>query len=224
VSPSATIIPGAVFEDIAASLPGGAETLSAALKKDDNFPEGARALLPDSARDRMTLLAPDTFAVPSGDNYADVLVLRASGKWWEQHRDALSADITSADIASLGILASIVQREALMDSDRPLIAGVMRNRLKIGMPLQVDATVVHAWKLGGVKKNSLSYADLEIESPFNTYMYKGLPPENIGVPGKESWDAALNPGDTDMLFYFARGDGFHIFTRTYREHLAAQEK
>jgi UPF0755 protein len=225
VSPSATIIPGATFEDIAASLPGGgAETLSAALTRDANFPEGARALLPDNEHERITLLAPETYAVSSGDKYADSLVSRASKKWWEQHKDALSDDVTSADIASLGILASIVQKEALMDSDRPLIAGVMRNRLRRDMPLQVDATVVHAWKLRGVKKNSLSYNDLKIESPFNTYLRKGLPPANIGVPGKESWDAALSPADTDMLFYFARDDGFHIFTRTYREHLASQEK
>jgi UPF0755 protein len=225
VSPSATIIPGAVFDDIAGSVPGGgAETLSAALRLDSNFPGDARALLPDSERDRITLLAPDTYAVPSGDKYADTLVSRASAKWWEQHGDALSGDVTSADIASLGVLASIVQKEALMDSDRQLIAGVMRNRLKLDMPLQIDATVVHAWKLRGVKKNSLTYNDLTVESPFNTYLHKGLPPENIGVPGKESWDAALNPADTDMLFYFARRDGFHIFTRTYQEHLAMQKK
>ena len=226
VSPSATIIPGANFEDIAGSLPGddGEDVLSAALRRDANFPEGARALLSDNERDRITLLAPETYAVSSGDKYADSLVSRASGKWWEQHGNALSDDITSADVASLGILASIVQKEALMDSDRPLIAGVMRNRLKRDMPLQVDATVVYAWKLQGVKKNSLSYNDLKIESPFNTYLRKGLPPENIGVPGKESWDAALNPADTDMMFYFAREDGFHVFTRTYQEHLAAQKK
>jgi UPF0755 protein len=224
MSLSATIIPGAVFEDIAASLPGdGVKTLSAALRRDANFPEGARPLLPDNERDRITLLAPETYAVPSGDKYADSLVSRASKKWWEQHRDALPGGIASADIASLGVLASIVQKEALMDYDRPLIAGVMRNRLRRDMPLQVDATVVHAWKLRGVKKNSLSYSDLDIDSPFNTYLRKGLPPENIGVPGKESWDAALNPADTDMMFYFARGDGFHTFTRTYREHLAAQK-
>ena len=225
MSPSATIIPGGTFEEIAGSLPGGgAESLSAALMRDANFPDGVRALLPSSERSRMTLLAPETYAVSSGDKYADSLVSRASGKWWEQHKGALSGDITSADIASLGILASIIQKEALMDSDRPLIAGVMRNRLKRDMPLQVDATVVHAWKLQGVKKNSLTYKDLEIESPFNTYLRKGLPPENIGVPGKESWDAALSPADTDMLCYFARDDGFHIFTRTYQEHLAAQKK
>jgi UPF0755 protein len=225
VSPSATIIPGATFEDIADSLPGGgAEVLSAALRRDANFPKGARGFLPADERDRITFLAPETYAVSSGDKYADSLVSRASGKWWEQHKDALSGDVTSADIASLGILASIVQKEALMDSDRPLIAGVMRNRLKLDMPLQVDATVVHAWKLRGVKKNSLSYDDLKIESPFNTYLRKGLPPENIGVPGKESWNAALRPADTEMMFYFAREDGFHIFTRTYQEHLAAQKK
>jgi UPF0755 protein len=226
VSPSATIIPGTTFEDIAASLPGGdgAKILSAALKRDANFPESARAFLPDRERDRITLLAPETYAVSSGDKYADSLVSRASEKWWEQHKDALSGDVTSADIVSLGILASIVQKEALMDYDRPLIAGVMRNRLKLDMPLQVDATVVHAWKLRGVKKNSLSYGDLKIESPFNTYLRKGLPPENIGVPGKESWDAALRPADTEMMFYFARGDGFHVFTRTYQEHLAEQKE
>jgi UPF0755 protein len=121
-------------------------------------------------------------------------------------------------------LASIIQKEALMDEDRPLIAGALRNRLKANMPLQVDATVVYAWKSLGVKKTSLTYNDLKIDSPFNTYLHKGLPPANIGAPGEGSWNAALRPADTEMMFYFAGPDGYHVFTRTYEEHLAAQKK
>ncbi|MDR1509851.1 MAG: endolytic transglycosylase MltG [Synergistaceae bacterium] len=223
--PRVTILPGALFEDISSPLgANGAELLAMALARDENFPEPMRGLLPEKDRDRMTLLAPETYAVISGDNRADRLVAAASGMWWKQHGALISDETTSADIASLGILASVVQKEALIDSDRPIIAGVFKNRLNIGMPLQSCATVVHAWRLRGVRISSVSYNDVKVDSPFNTYIHKGLPPENIGTPSEISWNAALRPEDTDMLFFFAREDGSHVFTRTYKEHLDAQKK
>ncbi|MDR1965497.1 MAG: endolytic transglycosylase MltG [Synergistaceae bacterium] len=224
--PSATILPGALFEEIAASFgrPDGEELLSGALEKSDNFPSGLRPLLPEDLKGRVVFLAPETYFLNPGDSCADELVSAASGMWWKRHGEMVPEGATSADISSLGILASIVQKEALVDSDRPIIAGVFNNRLKLGMPLQSCATVVHAWRLRGVKITSVSYNDVKVDSPFNTYERKGLPPENIGVPSESSWNAALRPDDTDMLFFFARGDGSHVFTRTYKDHLEAQKK
>jgi UPF0755 protein len=223
--PRVTLLPGALFGDVSAPLGAdGDKLLDSALALDDNFPAPMKNLLPEKIRDRIVLLAPETYAVTSGDNRADRLVSAASDMWWKRHGTLVSDETTGADISSLGILASVVQKEALIDTDRPIIAGVFKNRLAIGMPLQSCATVVHAWRLRGVKISTVSYDDVKVDSPFNTYIHKGLPPENIGLPSESSWNAALSPADTDMLFFFARGDGSHVFTRTYKEHLEAQKK
>ncbi|MDR3076289.1 MAG: endolytic transglycosylase MltG [Synergistaceae bacterium] len=224
--PSAIILPGATFDEIAGILgrSDGGELLESALGDDKNFPPEMKKLLPENGRDRIVLLAPETYAVVSGDKTAGRLVADASAMWWKQHGGMAPNGATGDDINSLGILASIVQKEALAYEDRPVIAGVFKNRLDRDMPLQSCATVVYAWRLMGVKKTSVSYNDVKVDSPFNTYVHKGLPPENIGVPGRDSWDAVLSPADTDMLFFFAKADGRHVFTRTYKEHLAAQKK
>lgn len=120
------------------------------------------------------------------------------------------------DINEVIILASIIEREALVSEDRPIISGVFQNRLDINMALQSCATVQYI--LGEVKP-VLSTADTQIESPYNTYIYTGLPPGPISSPGKESIDAALWPVETDYLFFLAKGDGSHVFSRTYDEHL-----
>lgn len=115
-------------------------------------------------------------------------------------------------------LASLVEREARVDSERPLIAGVIQNRLERGMRLQIDATVQYALPK---HKPRLTYEDLKVDSPYNTYLYAGLPPGPIASPGLPSLLAALRPARTDALFYVARPDGTHVFTRTYEEHLRA---
>jgi len=115
-------------------------------------------------------------------------------------------------------IASMIEREARVDKDRPLISSVIHNRLKRGMRLQVDATVLYA--LGGHKER-VTLEDLKVDSPFNTYRHQGLPPHPICNPGEASVRAALRPAKTDYLFYVARPDGSHKFTRTYAEHLKA---
>ncbi len=115
-------------------------------------------------------------------------------------------------------LASLVEEEAKLDSERALIAGVLKNRLERGMRLECDATVQYAL---GKHRQRLAYSDLQIDSPYNTYRYAGLPPGPISNPGLDCLRAALKPAQTEYLFYVARGDGSHIFSRTYQEHLAA---
>lgn len=118
-------------------------------------------------------------------------------------------------------LASLVEEEAKVDEERALIAGVLLNRLKKGMKLQCDATVQYALP---ERKARLTYEDLKIPSPYNTYLHQGLPPGPISNPGLPSLRAALQPAETQYLYYVARGDGTHIFSRTYQEHLAAIKK
>jgi UPF0755 protein len=114
------------------------------------------------------------------------------------------------------ILASLVEKEAVKESDRPLIASVLMNRLKINMPLQVDATIQF---LLGTPKPKLYNKDLQILSPYNTYLNRGLPPGPIANPGNASLQAALYPAKTDYIYYVAKKDGSHAFAKTYAEHL-----
>jgi len=114
------------------------------------------------------------------------------------------------------IKASIVEREAVKAEERPLIAGVFDNRLRIGMPLQSCATVQYI--LGEVKP-ILSIADTQIESPYNTYKYAGLPPGPISNPGHASLEAVLYPEETDYVYFVAKSDGSHAFAVTYNQHL-----
>ncbi|NDD27275.1 MAG: endolytic transglycosylase MltG [Proteobacteria bacterium] len=116
------------------------------------------------------------------------------------------------------VLASLIEAEAKVDKDRPLIAGVYLNRLRKQMRLECDATIIYAL---GTRK-VLSLADLKYESPYNTYLYEGLPPGPICNPGRKSIEAALHPKG-DFLYYVrddVKGDGSHVFGRTFAEHEA----
>ncbi|MGI6733138.1 MAG: endolytic transglycosylase MltG [Anaerovoracaceae bacterium] len=125
------------------------------------------------------------------------------------------------DLREVMILASIIEREAVVSEDRPVIAGVFYRRLEIGMPLQSCATVQY---ILGEQKPVLSIADTQIQSPYNTYIIKGLPPTPICSPGIESINAALWPEETDYLYFLAKGDGSHVFSVTYEEHLRNKAK
>ena len=116
-------------------------------------------------------------------------------------------------------VASMVAAEAVMPSERPRIAAVFYNRLKLGMMLQSDPTVMYAL---GIYRNRVFYSDLNVKSPYNTYRNKGLPPGPICSPGRAAFHAVLFPlPDSTELYFVARGDGTHIFSRSWEEHLAA---
>jgi UPF0755 protein len=119
------------------------------------------------------------------------------------------------------ILASIVEREAIFDEERPLIAAVYINRLRKNMLLEADPTVQYAL---GYWKKGLTYKDLETPSPYNTYYVGGLPPTPICSPGVKSVEAVLNPANIDALYFVADNTGKHIFNVKYDEHLKAKEK
>lgn len=118
------------------------------------------------------------------------------------------------------ILASIIELEAVRPDERAIISGVFHRRLKLGMKLGSDPTVEYALQRHQTA-TGLSFKDVKIDSPYNTYRYAGLPPAPIGNPGLASFNAAIHPAETPYLFFVAKGEGRHAFTRTYREHLAA---
>ncbi|WP_099188165.1 endolytic transglycosylase MltG [Tepidibacter mesophilus] len=113
-------------------------------------------------------------------------------------------------------LASIIEREARLDKERSVIAGVFYNRMNINMPLQSCATVQY---ILGHRKSNLSFDDIRIDSPYNTYKNSGLPPGPIASPGKKSIEAALYPQNVDYLYFVAKKDGSHSFSKTYNDHL-----
>lgn len=121
-------------------------------------------------------------------------------------------------------LASIVEKEAVVPTERPLIAGVFTNRLRQGITLGSDPTVEYGLGIQQTKEQPLTLAQVRTPSPYNTYLNPGLPPTPIASPGLASLQAALNPTPTDYLYFVARYDGTHIFSRTLAEHESAQKR
>jgi len=117
-------------------------------------------------------------------------------------------------------LASIIEKEVMVDREAPLVSAVFWNRLRIGMPLQSDPTVQFLMD----RPRKLYYGDLAIDSPYNTYKYRGLPPGPIASPGTVSIRAALQPSDDDYLYFVAKGDGTHAFSKTFAQHRAARNR
>jgi UPF0755 protein len=118
-------------------------------------------------------------------------------------------------------LASIIEKESVVDEERGIIAGVFTKRLEIGMPLQADPTVEYGLGIRQTADQPLTYAQVETPSPYNTYMNAGLPPTPIAAPGIDSLKVTLNPEPTDALYFVARYDGTHIFSETLADHEAA---
>ncbi|WP_420633655.1 endolytic transglycosylase MltG [Candidatus Palauibacter sp.] len=166
-------------------------------------------------------LFPETYRFADGVGFP-VIVTAMVGRY-----HAFWADEERAEAAALGLderevvtLASIVEKEVRRGAERPVVAGVYWNRLQLGMLLQADPTVHYAL---GEPRSRLLYRDIDAvaEHPYNTYTQPGLPPGPIASPGVASLRAALNPADHDYIFFVARADGSHEFTRTLREHNAA---
>ncbi len=168
-------------------------------------------------------LFPDTYHIGSRTTEKEIIEMML-----KRFKDELLKINFTEKTSRLGLsiheavtLASMVEREARVDSERPLIAGVMLNRLQRGMMLQIDATVEYA--LGG-HRDKIYYKDLETDSPYNTYKNNGLPPGPISFPGGASLKAVANPVTTDYLYYVAKPDGTHAFAKTLSEHNANKAK
>lgn len=156
------------------------------------------------------VLFPDTYNFPVGIEPADVLRLMV-------HRFFEIAEplMRGTRIDTLVIVASIVEKEAYLEEERPVIASVFLNRLRTGMKLESCATVEYALP---EHKERLTYGDLRVNSPYNTYQIIGLPPGPICSPGKASLEAVAHPKNTKYLFFVSKGDGSHYFSETAREH------
>jgi UPF0755 protein len=177
------------------------------------------AELDPEARDLEGYLFPDTYSLPRRTS-ADQLVERMVASF----RKALTADVREAatarglSIRELVTLASIVEKETGKPEERPVVAAVYANRLKIGMALYCDPTVIYALERVGRYTGNLTKEDLRFDSPYNTYRYAGLPPGPIAAPGRASLEAAARPADVTYLYFVSRNDGSHVFSSTLEEH------
>lgn len=168
-------------------------------------------------------LRPETYLFAPGIDATTLVRTMAEtfrGDWDPRWTESAAAQ--GLDRLAVVTLASIVEGEAAVDSDRPLVAAVYRNRIRNGMPLQADPTVQYAIQLATGKRKPRLYAkDYEFESPYNTYLHPGLPPGPVGAPSRKSIEATLAPAPVPYLYFVAGPDRRHIFSRTYDEHLRA---
>ena len=161
---------------------------------------------------------PDTYRIAQGTSEEQILSILLA-QFDRQFTPAMRERASSLGLSinDVVILASLVEKEARLAQDRPIIAGVFLNRLKIQMPLQSCASIQY---ILGYPKAELTVKDTEIPSPYNTYQHMGLPPGPIANPGLASIQAVLNAAKTDYLYFVADEHGAHHFSRTYEEHLS----
>ena len=217
-----TVREGQTIYDIARALE------AAKIMMADDFLKAASdpALISDLAPQAATLegfLFPATYELsrhPAASDLTHMMVrkFRDAIKQVDPEGPAAAVPARFHSLLSLVTLASLVERETPKPEERPIVAGVYDNRLKKGMLLQCDPTVIYALEQNASYKGTLTLKDLRIESPYNTYRHAGLPPGPIGNPGEASLRAALNPEPSNYLYFVANTQGGHFFAATLAEH------
>ncbi|OFW01592.1 MAG: hypothetical protein A3I61_06115 [Acidobacteria bacterium RIFCSPLOWO2_02_FULL_68_18] len=189
-----------------------------------SFAEAARDVslirdLDPLATDLEGYLFPDTYALPRGTpapRLVASMVERFQAAYaGDLRRRAEEQGLTTRQVVTL---ASLVEKETGRPEERPLVAAVYRNRLKVGMGLQADPTVVYALRKAGRYDGNIRRQDLALDSPYNTYRHAGLPPGPVAAPGQASLGAALMPAPVSYLYFVSRNDGSHVFATTLAEH------
>ncbi len=171
------------------------------------------------AKDLEGYLFPDTYATTRHTTAAQLVPRMVEG-----FEKALTPELRAAaesqglSVRKLVTLASIVEKETGNPDERPLVAAVYTNRLRIGMALQCDPTVIYALQLANQYHGNLTRENMQIDSPYNTYRYAGLPPGPIANPGRASLEAAAHPANVPYIYFVSKGDGSHVFATTLEEH------
>ncbi|MBK1813780.1 endolytic transglycosylase MltG [Clostridium sp. YIM B02505] len=168
-------------------------------------------------------LFPDTYFFKKSDKSDDIIIamLARFQQVMSEVQKETNKPISDSDYEGIINKASMIEKEARVDSDRPLISSVIDNRLKKNMPLQLDATILYAI---GQHKDVVTLKDLEVKSPYNTYKSKGLPVGPICNPGKQSILAAVKPEDTNFLYYLLKKNNEHYFTADYNDFLKMKKE
>lgn len=205
------------FEPVRITFPEGITVREMAIKIEEAFPSIAAANFKAAAQNQEGYLFPDTYLLdPSSDAESIVALMR---KNFDSKISVLSDRIRASKhtLSELVILASILEKEARTSESRRMIAGILEHRLALGMPLQVDAVFGYIFNR---ETYSPSLKDLTVESPYNTYTHKGLPPGPISNPGIAAIEAALNPTRTSYLYYLTGTDGRMYYAITFADHQA----
>jgi UPF0755 protein len=172
-----------------------------------------------AAPDLEGYLFPSTYSLPRRTTAGQLVQQMVTA-----FRDVLTQDIVQRATArgwtvrQLITLASLVEKETARSEERPLVAAVYTNRLRIGMGMQCDPTVIYALERAGKYTGNLTRENLQFDSPYNTYRYAGLPPGPIAAPGRASIEAASSPADVPYVYFVSRNDGSHVFSETLDEH------
>jgi len=180
------------------------------------------AALDERADELEGYLFPETYSLARGVTAAEVVGTMVGqfktvfGESWKSRAGELRISVRQTVI-----LASLIEKETSIPSEKPLVSAVFHNRLKLGMKLDCDPTIIYALKLKGAYTGQLLRKDLSLDSPYNTYLHAGLPPGPICNPGREALAAALYPAAAPYLYFVATEDGGHRFSRTFSEHAAA---
>ncbi|MBI4482515.1 MAG: endolytic transglycosylase MltG [Acidobacteria bacterium] len=181
--------------------------------------------LDDQAKNLEGYLFPDTYLLPRRISPEEIVRLMV-----QRFRQVFGPEFSHGareqglTIRQAVTLASLVERETGLDAERPLVAAVFHNRLRKGILLQCDPTVIYASLLVGKYDGNLRWSDLDLDSPYNTYKHSGLPPGPIANPGEKSLRAALYPAPVDYLYFVAQKDGTHLFSSDLRSHSRAVQK
>jgi UPF0755 protein len=173
-------------------------------------------LPPEAEKGLEGYLFPDTYLVEEETTAEEVVQMMLSRfvSVWEQEITPFAQD-GEMNMHQIVTLASIIEKEALLDEERPLVSAVFHNRLKKGMRLESCATVLYAV---GKTDERITIQDLRVDDPYNTYKHSGLPPGPICSPGLASLLAAVQPANVDYLYFISNGDGSHHFSTTFKEH------
>jgi len=201
----------------------GLFSAAAFLAATEQIPRDRYPWLPDTIPHLEGFLFPDTYQLPaegvSAEAAVDIMLRRFETVALPVYQQAT----TNFSLLEWATLASIVEKESVVPDERGVIAGVFTNRLEQNMPLGADPTVEYGLGINQTKEQPLTWAQVAIPSPYNTYINPGLTPTPIASAGLASLEAALDPEPTDYLFFVARYDGTHVFSRTLAEHEAARD-
>lgn len=213
-----TIPEGLIIEEIAELLD------SEGFAANQDFLEAAADVslvspLDKKATDCEGYLFPETYHFAKGTTAKEIAAAmvyqfqRIFAQDWTDRAEELGMSVR--DVV---ILASLIEKETSLSSEKSLVSSVFHNRLNLGMKLDCDPTIIYALKREGRFNGRLRTSDLKYDTPFNTYLYSGLPPGPIANPGKSSLEAALYPADEKFLYFVSKNDGSHHFSLTFREH------
>ena len=218
ISRTVTIVEGFTLEDIAEQLARGGTGRRDELLRQMRSPALIADLDP-AATDLEGYLFPETYRFHIGVSEAEIVatLVKTFRSRFERHVRPLMAG-SPATVREVVTLASIVEKEARASTERPLIAGVYHNRLRLRMGLDADPTVIFALRRLGRWDGTIHHDDLRVDSPYNTYRFAGLPPGPICSPGLACLEAAARPAEVSYLYFVSRNDGTHVFASTLAEH------